>query len=136
MLEHRHAPLLPRQKFYTRLGVYALISLGATAVSVAIGMIGYRYFENFGLVDSFANATMILSGMGPLDPIKTQGGRVFVGFYSLFSGVFLLTTIGFFLMPIIHRLLHKFHVEGSPSAKADPKTPEAKPPTAGPPVQM
>jgi len=113
LFESRQAPLLPRQKFYSRVIAYGLISLAGLTASVLIGMFGYHYFEGFGLVDSFTNAAMILSGMGPLDPIKTVGGRVFVGFYSLFSGVILLTTIGFFLMPIIHRLLHKFHVESA-----------------------
>lgn len=133
MLEHRHAPLLPRRKFLSRVGAYALISLGAMAVSVAIGMVGYRYYEGFGLVDSFANASMILSGMGPLDPIKTANGRIFVGIYSLYSGVFLLTTIGFFLMPIIHRTLHKFHFEGTVKAAATP--PAVPPPDVKPPAQ-
>jgi hypothetical protein len=134
MLEHRQAPLIPRRKFYTRLSVYGLISIGSMTLSVLFGMAGYRYYEGFGVVDSFANASMILSGMGPLDPIKTAGGRVFVGFYSLFSGVFLLTTVGFFLMPIIHRLLHKFHVEGT-SLKPGIKPPELKPPEGKPPFQ-
>jgi len=78
---------------------------------VGIGMLGYHFFEGLGWVDAYTNAAMILSGMGPLDPIKSVGGRLFVGTYSLFSGVVFLTTVGFFLMPILHRLLHKLHVE-------------------------
>ena len=75
-------------------------------------MAGYHFFEGMGWVDSFTNAAMILGGMGPLDPIKTTGGRIFAGAYALFSGVAFLTTVGFFIMPVLHRLLHKFHLEG------------------------
>ncbi len=111
MYECHHESLLPRRKFHTRLRRHGLLA-GLTLVGCAgIGMIGYHFYEGLGWVDSYANATMILSGMGPLDPIKTTGGRLFVGTYSLFSGVVFLTTVGFFLMPVLHRLLHKFHLE-------------------------
>ena len=62
-------------------------------------------------LDAFANAAMILSGMGPLDPLKTAGGKLFAGFYALFSGVAFLTTVGILLAPVVHRALHKFHLE-------------------------
>jgi hypothetical protein len=110
MYEPRHVPLLPRRRFYARLGNHALISLGTLALSLGLGMGGYHFLERLGWVDSYVNASMILSGMGPLDPIKTTAGKLFVGTYSLFSGVVFLTTVGFFLMPVIHRLLHKFHL--------------------------
>jgi hypothetical protein len=35
-------------------------------------------------VDSFANASMILAGMGPLGSMNTQAGKIFAGFYALF----------------------------------------------------
>jgi hypothetical protein len=111
MYEPRHAPLLPRPAFYARLRLHALLGLLGLAACVGIGMAGYHSFEGLGWVDSYVNAAMILSGMGPLDPIKTTAGKLFAGTYSLFSGVVFLTTVGFFLMPVIHRLLHKFHLE-------------------------
>lgn len=111
MYEPRHAPLIPARSFYARLCRHGLMAVLTLAGCVAIGMVGYHYLEGFGWVDAYANATMILSGMGPLDPIKTSAGRIFAGTYSLFSGVVFLTTIGFFLMPVLHRLLHKFHLE-------------------------
>ena len=111
MYESRQSPLLPRKKFYARLRWHGLFAGATLAACVGIGMAGYHHFEDLGWVDSYVNATMILSGMGPLDPIKTTGGRVFAGTYALFSGVAFLTTVGFFLMPVIHRLLHKLHLE-------------------------
>jgi hypothetical protein len=111
MYESRHSPLLPRRKFYARLRWHGLFALATLGACVGIGMAGYHYFEDLGWVDSYVNATMILSGMGPLDPIKTTGGRIFAGSYALFSGVAFLTTVGFFLMPVLHRLLHKLHLE-------------------------
>jgi len=111
MFEPLQAPLLPRHRFYARLRRHGLFAALTLVVCVAIGMVGYHYFEGLGWIDAYTNAAMILSGMGPLDPIKSPGGRLFVGTYSLFSGVVFLTTVGFFLMPILHRLLHKFHLE-------------------------
>jgi hypothetical protein len=111
MYESRTAPLLPRRHFYARVRRHGLLAAVTLVLVVAIGMVGYHFLEGLGWIDAYANASMILSGMGPLDPIKTPAGRIFVGTYSLFSGVVFLTTVGFFLMPIIHRALHKFHLE-------------------------
>lgn len=111
MYEYRHDRLLPRRKFYARLFRRGLVALATFTVCVGAGMAGYHHFEGMGWVDAYTNASMILSGMGPLDPIKTPGGRVFAGTYALFSGVAFLTTVGFFLLPALHRLLHKLHLE-------------------------
>jgi hypothetical protein len=75
---------------------------------------GYHFFEGLRWIDAFANAAMILSGMGPLDPIKTNAGRLFAGFYAIFSGVAFLTTVGVLLAPVVHRFLHRFHLEHQP----------------------
>ena len=117
MYEHCQEKLVPRRKFHARLIRHGLIAAATLAGCVGLGMIGYHHFEGMGWVDAYTNATMILSGMGPLDPIKTTGGRVFAGTYALFSGVAFLTTVGFFLMPGLHRLLHKFHLESGKTPK-------------------
>jgi hypothetical protein len=111
MYEPHHAPLLPRRKFYGRLLRHGLFGVATLGVCVGGGMAGYHFLEGMGWVDAYANASLILSGMGPLDPIKTNAGRIFVATYSLFSGVAFLTTVGYFLLPIVHRVLHKFHLE-------------------------
>jgi hypothetical protein len=79
--------------------------------SLAFGIAGYRYFEGMSLTDSFLNASMILSSMGPASELKTQGGKIFAGFYALYSGLVVVIATGFVLAPIFHRVLHKFHVE-------------------------
>jgi hypothetical protein len=75
---------------------------------------GYHFIEGLPWIDAFANAAMILSGMGPLDPIKTAAGRLFAGVYAIFSGVAFLSTVGILLAPVVHRSLHKFHLESRP----------------------
>ena len=79
--------------------------------SLAVGMAGYRYFEGMSLTDAFLNASMILSSMGPAEPLKTQGGKIFAGLFALYSGLVVVIATGFVLAPIFHRVLHKFHVE-------------------------
>ncbi|MBA4224294.1 MAG: hypothetical protein C0458_26510 [Methylobacterium sp.] len=64
-----------------------------------------------GGVDAFVNAAMILSGMGPMTELKTAGGKLFAGFYAIFSGLFVVIATGFVLAPILHRVLHSFHIE-------------------------
>ena len=114
MFEPRHAPLLPRPAFHARLRRHAFLGTGVLGLSLGLGMAGYHFLENLGWVDAFANASMILSGMGPLDPIKTSTGRLFAGVYAIFSGVAFLTTVGILLAPVVHRSLHKFHLESRP----------------------
>ncbi len=80
-------------------------------LSLFAGMLGYHIFEDMRWVDAFANASMILSGMGPLDAPKSDAGKIFAGCYALYSGLALILAAGLILAPIAHRLLHRFHVE-------------------------
>jgi hypothetical protein len=114
MFEHRQAPLLPRREYYHRLARHSLIALGLLVTGLLIGMGGYHFIEGLPWIDAFANAAMILSGMGPLDPIKTAAGKLFAGVYAIFSGVAFLTIVGILLAPVVHRALHKFHLESRP----------------------
>ena len=105
-------PSLPaRRSFAKRLarsGAAAAVLIG---ISLLGGMAGYRYFEGMAWIDAFANASMILSGMGPLTPLQTWGGKLFAGCYALYSGLALIVVTGLILAPIVHHVLHKFHME-------------------------
>ena len=85
--------------------------LALTAFGLAIGIAGYAGLEGMSLTDSFLNGAMILSGMGPAAELKTEAGKVFAGFYAIFSGLVIVIATGFVLAPIFHRVLHSFHVE-------------------------
>jgi hypothetical protein len=111
MFEHRDDPLLPRKQFIGRMRRCALLSSGLIAVTLAIGMYGYHYFENMGWPDAFANASMIVSGMGPLGNLQTTGGKIFAGCYALFCGLVFVTAVGLLIAPLWHRALHKFNLE-------------------------
>ena len=109
--EAKHQPLLSRRAFIRRL----VRNFGAASVLIGLslfgGMAGYRYFEGMDWMDAFANASMILSGMGPLGPLQTSGGKLFAGLYALYSGLALIAATGIIFAPIVHRLLHRFHME-------------------------
>ena len=111
MFEHKSSPLLPRKAFIRRLRNCALLSAGISASALFIGMGGYHFLEGMNWVDAFANASMILAGMGPLGTLNTAPGKIFAGFYALFCGLILLTTVTILIAPIFHRALHKFHLE-------------------------
>ena len=111
MYEHRSKPLLSRRQFAARLARYAALGITFIFISLGIGMVGYHVLEKMDWVDSFANASMILSGMGPLGELKTTAGKIFAGCYALFSGVAFLTSIGVVFAPVYHRFLHRFHME-------------------------
>ena len=111
MFEHRSKPLLPLSAFYWRMARSVGIGLLVIVLALGIGMFGYRSFEQMSWVDAFVNAAMILSGMGPVSSLQTDGGKIFAGCYALFSGLAFLTSIGIFIAPAFHRFLHKFHQE-------------------------
>jgi hypothetical protein len=110
-LERRRQPLLSRRRFAGRMlkaiGLWCVLAV----VGLAIGMAGYASLEGMSLADSYVNAAMILSGMGPMGELKTTAGKIFAGSYAIFSGLLLVIATGFVLAPIFHRVLHHFHVE-------------------------
>ena len=109
--ESRKQPLLSRAAFARRLGGSLLIAAVLIGVSLTIGMFGYRATEKMAWIDAFVNAAMILSGMGPLAPLQTWGGKLFAGLYALYSGLLLIAVAGIILAPVVHRVLHRFHLE-------------------------
>jgi len=111
MFEHRKQPLLSPKAFARRMEWFAFIAFLLVAGSLFIGMLGYRYFEHMSWLDSCLNAAMILGGMGPVDRLYTTGGKLFASFYALFSGVIFLISVGVLMAPLIHRLMHQFHLQ-------------------------
>ena len=109
--EKRHQRVAPRHVFMTRMLRAVGLWLAITAFGLVVGIAGYALLEGMSLTDSFLNAAMILSGMGPAAELKTQSGKLFAGCYAIFSGLIIVIATGFVLAPIFHRVLHKFHVE-------------------------
>ena len=110
MFEHRQQPLLSRRQFLRRVGRYAAAAALLVGLSWVIGILGYHTFEGMSWIDSVLNAAMILGGMGPVDPLHTNTGKLFAAFYALFSGIIFLVSVGVLIAPIFHRLLHQFHI--------------------------
>ena len=110
-MEHHKNPLLTRKQFIERQIRYAGFSLLILAFSIGIGTAGYHVFGNLPWVDSFLNASMILTGMGPVDKMETMGGKLFASFYAVYSGVAFLTFCGVLFTPVYHRFIHRFHLD-------------------------
>jgi hypothetical protein len=111
MFEHHTKPLLPRKEYHRRIVRNAGLGAVVIAVSLGIGMAGYHVFEKLPWVDAFLNAAMILSGMGPVATLDTNAGKIFAGCYALYSGLALIAILGIIFAPVVHRALHKFHLE-------------------------
>jgi hypothetical protein len=111
MFERRQDKLLSRRLFIRRLG--RSIAAGGVLIlfSLSVGMVGYHWLGTLEWIDAFLDAAMILSGMGPLSPLDTVSGKIFAGCYAIYCGIALIATTGVILAPIIHRALHKFHLE-------------------------
>lgn len=103
--------LAPRAVFIKRLAGNFVIGIFIILCSLSIGMSGYMYFEKMSFVEAYENAAMILSGMGPVDTIKTVEGKIFAGTYALFSGVIFLVVIAIIFAPIFHRFFHGFLIK-------------------------
>ncbi len=111
MYESRRQPLLPRRLFVRRMLRHAAAALCLLIVSMMLGMIGYGYFEDLSWRDGFLNSAMLLGGMGPVDPPRTDAGKLFAGLYALYAGLVFVLATGLMVAPLLHRLLHKFHWE-------------------------
>src|SRR5476651_1065913 len=107
----RFKPLPSQQTYRRHLLTSGSVGLVLVVISLAIGMAGYAYFEDLGIIDAFINASMILSGMGPVLNPKSAGGRIFAGFYALYSGFAVLAIAAIMFAPVVRRFLHRFHLE-------------------------
>jgi hypothetical protein len=108
--ERRHETLLSRRLFLWRLARWSAVAGAVVLGSLAIGVCGYHYLGSLPWVDSLLNASMILGGMGPVDPMKSNAAKIFASMYALYSGLALIAVVGLLLAPVIHRFLHKFHI--------------------------
>jgi len=111
MYESRQQPPLPRWHFIRRLAGHAGAALGLLLFSLLLGMAGYGYFEDLAWRDGFLNSAMLLGGMGPVDAPKTEGGKLFAGLYALYAGLVFIVAASLIFVPVLHRLLHRFHWE-------------------------
>jgi len=119
--ESRHQPVATSRHFVSRITRNALLSLVVVAASLLVGTSGYVYFEGMRTIDAFANAAMILSGMGPLNAMVTDGGKLFASFYAIASGFLLLGLASLMLLPVFHRILHRFHADEEDTQEDEPR---------------
>ncbi len=109
--ESHTQPMATRAEFIRRMLRYSLATAGIILFSLGIGILGYHYLESLSWIDALLNASMILGGMGPVNALQTNAGKIFASFYALYSGIILLASVGILITPIFHRFLHRFHLE-------------------------
>lgn len=109
--EHKTHPPIPQRRFVQRVLLHITFVFVLLVISLLIGMAGYAHFEGLPWRDAFLNSAMLMGGMGPVDAPKTDGGKLFAGFYALYAGLVLLIAVALLLTPLLHRMMHKFHWE-------------------------
>lgn len=103
--------LAPRPRYFSRVGRSTGIAVAMMIAWLAVGTVGYHLIDAFDWLDAFHQSAMLLAGMGPVREINTVGGKLFDSFYALFCAVIMLGAAGIMFTPVIHRILHRFHIE-------------------------
>lgn len=111
MYEHHTKSLLPRRQFFRRLTQHGALAAVALLVSLAIGTVGFHWLALQSWLDAFLNASMLLGGMGPVGGFGRPVGKLFAAFYALYAGIVFLGAAVVFLAPVVHRILHKLHLD-------------------------
>jgi len=111
MFEQKHQKLVPVAVFMRRMVAYILLVIVLILGVLSMGVVGYHCLAGLTWVDSLLNASMILGGMGEIDPLTTTAAKVFASVYALFSGLVFIAIMGILFTPIMHRMLHSFHME-------------------------
>jgi hypothetical protein len=111
MYEHRTEPLLPPAQFASRLLNHSGLAALIVGLSLAAGTVGYHLMADLSWLDALLNAAMILTGMGPVAPLQSVSAKLFATIYALYSGVVFLAVAGIMFAPVVHRILHKLHLD-------------------------
>jgi hypothetical protein len=109
MYESKTQPPIPRASFARRLLAHLGLASCILLASLGVGMFGYMQFEHLSWVNAFLNSAMLLGGMGPVDPPRTEAGKLFAGIYALYAGLVFIVTAALALTPVLHRIVHRFH---------------------------
>ena|SRR5580765_5502691 len=109
--EGRRDQIAPVSIYVQRIAASLAIASSLMAIALCLGIVGYHLLAGFNWIDSLLEASMILGGMGPVREMQSQGAKVFASIYALFSGVFFIALMGIILSPVVHRVMHKFHVD-------------------------
>jgi hypothetical protein len=111
MFEQKHQKIAPAPVFIKRLFMFIGIAILLILCALFIGIAGYHWIAGLSWVDALLNASMILGGMGPVNPLPSAGAKIFASVYALFSGLVFIAVMGIVFSPIVHRMLHKFHID-------------------------
>lgn len=111
MFEHRKEEMISLEVFIWRQTKFFLISIGIILSALGVGVLGYHFIAHLAWIDAFLNASMILSGMGPVDTLESDAAKLFASIYAIFSGVVFISASGILFAPVAHRILHRFHIE-------------------------
>jgi hypothetical protein len=111
MYERRGEEMVTSWQFVARVGRSFVATLVIVAISLGVGTAGYSYFGELVWDDALLNAAMILTGMGPVNPMRTTMGKLFSTFYALYSGLAFLSMVAIILAPVLHRFMHRFHLD-------------------------
>ena len=111
MFEKKHEKVIPVSVFVKRLAVSIAIAGVLILIALFIGVAGYHWIAGLGWVDALLDASMILGGMGPVNPLPTTAAKLVASGYALFSGLVFIAVMGIVLSPVAHRMLHKFHID-------------------------
>lgn len=110
MFERKHQKLASTSVFIRRLLVYFGVAILLILSALFIGVAGYHWIAGLNWIDSLLNASMLLGGMGPVNQLNSTGAKIFASVYALFSGLVFIGIMAIVLSPIVHRILHDFHI--------------------------
>lgn len=111
MYESKKERLLTRAQFVRRVLLHVSLALGSAAAALVTGVLGYHYIAELPWIDALLNASMILGGMGPVDPLRSDGAKIFASLYALFSGLLFIGVLAVIVVPFVHRMMHRLHID-------------------------
>lgn len=110
--ECKSQPLATRRTFALRMGRQLAWSGGVVVVTLAVGVAGYMTIGQLGFIDSFLEASMLLSGAGPLYTERDSANalKIFASLYALFGTLVVVTIVALMTAPVVHRVMHRLHL--------------------------
>jgi hypothetical protein len=111
MFESKKQRVISGRDFLARQIRFSIYSMLLVAFSLFIGVLGYMTTEGLSFMDALLNASMILTGMGPVSAMTSDTSKLFASFYALYSGIAFLTVMALIIAPVAHRFMHKHHLD-------------------------